>query len=143
MFKQKTVDERLRAVPGLQGCSDADLARIARQTEAVVVQAGRRLMTEGTPAREGFLIVDGTAVVTRGDDELATVGAGDIVGEMGLLDNEPRTATVTATTDLDVRAFSAAQFAALEAEEAFNRLLTRRLSARLRAADERPVASGK
>ena len=143
MFKQKTMDESLRAVPGLQGCSDADLARLGRHMEAVTVAAGRQLMIEGAPAREGFLIVGGTAVVTRDGEELATVGVGDIVGEMGLLDNEPRTATVTATTDLDARAFSAPQFAALQGEEAFNRLLTRRLSARLRAADERSVVSPK
>lgn len=136
MFKEKHVDERLRAVPGLQGCSDVDLARLGRHMESTMIAAGRRLMTEGEPAREGFLIVSGTAVVTRNGEELAQVGPGDIVGEMGLLDKAPRTATVTATTDLDVRAFSAPQFGALQDEDVFARLLTRRLSARLRAADE-------
>jgi CRP-like cAMP-binding protein len=70
-------------------------------------------MEQGQPGREAFVIVDGRATVKVGDIEVATVGPGDHVGELALLDGGPRTATVTAATDMTVLVISQRAFFAL------------------------------
>lgn len=94
-------------------CSRADLAKIARVTDEVRVDAGRVLMTEGEPGHEAFVIVDGTATVTRGGEVLATVGPGAVVGEMALVDRAPRNATVTADTTMDLLVLGKREFSGL------------------------------
>jgi CRP-like cAMP-binding protein len=71
-------------------------------TEDMEVPAGKAICEEGTTGREFFAIVEGEADVTRKGERLATRGAGDFVGEIALLTDVPRTATVTATTPLHV-----------------------------------------
>jgi CRP-like cAMP-binding protein len=57
---------------------------------------------EGEPGVGLFVIVDGTAEVTIGGAKKATLGPGDFFGEIALLDGGPRTATVTATSDIEM-----------------------------------------
>ena len=75
---------------------------------------GHVLMHEGAPAREFIVILSGSAQVTRqtahGVVRVADVGPGDFQGEMGLLAGSPRTATVTATSDLVVLVSSVGEF---------------------------------
>jgi CRP-like cAMP-binding protein len=60
------------------------------------------LTREGRPGREFFVLIDGTARVTKGEKKVADLGAGDWFGEIALITNSPRTATVTATSPGDV-----------------------------------------
>ncbi len=60
------------------------------------------LTREGRPGREFFVLIDGTARVTKGEKKIADLGAGDWFGEIALITNSPRTATVTATSPGDV-----------------------------------------
>jgi MFS family permease len=82
-----------RALPAFE------LEAIARAGSDRSVAAGTRLVTEGELAGDYFAIADGTVEVTSGGRRLALLGRGDGFGEIGLLRDVPRTASVTATTD--------------------------------------------
>ncbi len=105
--------DHLATVPLFALCSRADLAKIARVTDEVRVEAGRVLMTQGEAGHEAFVIVDGTATVTRDGEVLATVGPGAVVGEMALVDRAPRNATVTADTTMDLLVLGKREFSGL------------------------------
>jgi CRP-like cAMP-binding protein len=124
-------------------CSAAELRRIAALTTAVERPAGVILCTEGSVGREAFVIREGEATVEIDGRTVATLGPGDIVGELALLDRGPRTATVRATTAIEVLVLSKAEFATLvtDAPGATQRLLES-LSRRLRAADKAAAAVG-
>lgn len=105
-------DALLRNVALFSACSDKELQHIGSLVVSVTVPAGRELMTQGDAGQEAYVVVRGTAAVTLDGERLATVGAGEPLGEMTLLDRTSRrSATVTAETDmellvLDPRAFS-------------------------------------
>ena len=91
----------LHHVPLFAGCSKKELAWIARDSDIVSFKAGRVLIEQGQPGREAFIITKGIAKVSRGGKTLAKVGAGEMVGELALLDNGPRTASVVCETDVE------------------------------------------
>lgn len=94
--------------------SERELARADRLLTRVSVRAGAELCREGALGQEAFVLLEGTATVERGGATVATVGRGDVVGEMALL--EPpfrRTATVRAVTDVTVLAMNSREFDAL------------------------------
>jgi CRP/FNR family transcriptional regulator, cyclic AMP receptor protein len=86
----------LGRVPLFAGCASRDLEEIGKLADEVDVPAGQTLMTEGATAQEFFVVIDGSLRVERGGAEIAKLGPGDFVGEIGLVDGRPRTATVTA-----------------------------------------------
>jgi CRP/FNR family cyclic AMP-dependent transcriptional regulator len=88
----------LKRVPLFAECSKAELQQIATVTDEVDLRTGSVLMREGRSAHEFVVLVDGTVRVTQDGKTLADLGAGDWVGEVALLTNSPRTATVTATS---------------------------------------------
>ncbi len=73
---------------------------IARHADEVDVADGVRLVEQGRLANELFVIKTGTADVFDGDDLIAQLGPGDIVGEIGVLETHKRTATVVATSPI-------------------------------------------
>jgi CRP-like cAMP-binding protein len=102
--------ERLAGVPIFADLDKHELKAVASLGTEVSVDEGRELAREGDPANEAFLIIEGTASCTRDGVEVATFGPGDFFGEMALLAHSPRTATVTATSPLSVRAFHKTEF---------------------------------
>jgi len=96
----KEVVTRLSKVPLFSGCSQRDLQTIARVVKDIDHEDGTVIAREGEPGIGLFVIADGTAVVTIGGAKKATLGPGDFFGEIALLDGGPRTATVTATSDV-------------------------------------------
>jgi CRP-like cAMP-binding protein len=100
-FRKDQKIQLLSRVPLLARCSKRELARIAALADLVAFQEGETLMTEGRPGVEAFVFVDGSARVTRAGRKLADLGPGDWVGEIALLSNVPRTATVVATSPLE------------------------------------------
>ena len=92
--------EALRRAPLFEGLSKRELTELARVTDELAVPEGTVLCKEGGTGGEFFVILDGTAAVTRKGKPLATRSAGEFVGEIALLTNAKRTATVTATTQL-------------------------------------------
>jgi CRP-like cAMP-binding protein len=113
---QRARAQRLRllgAVPIFQDCSDDELKAIDALGTQVDVPAGRVLLREGEPGQEFLLIVNGRAAVTRDDEPVAMVGPGSFVGEMALLCNTPRNATVTAASPMRIVVFNRSEFASL------------------------------
>ena len=90
----------LRRVPMLQGLPDKVLARIDSHLDEVTVPAGRKLTVEGGGSYEAFIVADGTADVQVGDEVVGQTEVGEMVGEIGLLKNARRAATVTAITPM-------------------------------------------
>ena len=100
-------------VPLFSACSRAELGRIASLTDYVQVPAGKTLTEEGLPGDEAFVIAGGTAEATLRGKRVATFDAGQVVGEMALLDKGPRSATITALTDMELLVLDARSFFAL------------------------------
>ena len=87
--------ELLKRVPLLSGLGGREIEEVGRLVEEVDVAANHILMREGASGSEFFVIVDGTVRVEKGGETLASLGAGDFLGEIALVDNGPRTATAT------------------------------------------------
>ncbi len=106
----------LEGIGAFSGLSKEELEKLARWTFEVDVAAGEDLTKEGRLAHEFFVIEDGAAEVRQNGERIAELGAGDFFGEIGLLETQRRTATVTATTQLRVIVMSAQEFRRLEQE---------------------------
>ena len=105
--------DRLAAVPLFADLDQDELEAVAALGTDVDVEAGRELAKEGDVGSEAFLILEGSAVCTRGGEEIATFGPGDFFGEMALLVHGHRTATITTTSQTSVRAFHRSEFDSL------------------------------
>jgi CRP-like cAMP-binding protein len=83
-----------------EGCTRHELRTIAQNLTTVEVPAGRTLCHQGSPGRQFFVVVSGTATVTVDDEAISTIGPGGFFGEVALLDGGPRVATVTSDTEM-------------------------------------------
>ena len=92
--------DNLRAVPLFAEMADRDLRVIATFATEDSVPAGTTLIREGDFSNEVLAIETGTADVLQGDRTVASLGPGDIVGEMGVLERELRNASVVATSPM-------------------------------------------
>jgi len=89
--------ELLKRVPLFAGCSKKELGEIAMVADEIDIGAGEVLTTEGDSGREFFVLVDGAAEVRRNGRKVSALGSGDFFGEIALVSERPRTATVTTT----------------------------------------------
>jgi CRP-like cAMP-binding protein len=85
-----------------QSCSRAELQRIACESEARQVAVGTTIVTEGERGTEFFVIIEGTARVSRHGRQVTMLRPGDAFGELALLGQAPRNATIVAETDMEV-----------------------------------------
>lgn len=105
--------QALKQVPLFWGVSDADLSMVASIVDEIQVPAGKTLIKEGDYGRELFIILDGEAKISLGRRTIRTVGRGEVIGELALLDQGPRSATVTAQTPLRIYVVEARAFESL------------------------------
>ena len=117
MARQGSVDEQLAAVPLFEGLSKKQLSQISSLMTPLDIAAGRVLAHQGDIGREFMILLEGEIEVARDGKVIAVRGAGDYVGEIALLDERPRTATLTASTDIVVEVLNRAEFSSLLAEE--------------------------
>jgi CRP-like cAMP-binding protein len=108
--KRNEYHDRLASVPLFSGLENDELDVIAGLGTEVPVALGIELTTEGGIAHEAFLVMTGSASCVKDGTEVATFGPGDFFGEMALISQQPRNATVVATTDMTVRAFDEGEF---------------------------------
>lgn len=94
--------ELLKKVPLFADCSKAELRALAKSADEIDLREGTVMTREGRPGREFFVMIEGTARVTRNGRKVAELKGGDWFGEIALITDRPRTATVTATSAVDV-----------------------------------------
>jgi CRP/FNR family transcriptional regulator, cyclic AMP receptor protein len=116
MKRHASIDSQLTAVPLFRGLSKKQLRRISSLMTRVDRPAGQVLTREGQSGHEFFIVLEGEVEVRQGDRVIATRGRGDYLGEIALLDERPRTATVVATTPVSVEVLSRREFISLLAE---------------------------
>ena len=91
---------RLKAIPLFSELSEAEARRLAAFAAETSVAESQILMKEGDYSTELIAIEEGTADIIKHGTTIATVGPGDLIGEMGLLSREPRNADVVATSPM-------------------------------------------
>jgi CRP-like cAMP-binding protein len=109
-------DDKVRLIsriPLFEACSQSELARIAAIAVQIDVPDGEVLIREGEPGDLFFVLVDGSAEVRKGKRRIATLGAGDFAGEIALVTDAPRTATVRTTSPVTALRATRKGFSAL------------------------------
>ncbi len=91
---------QLKRIPLFAGAPDEELKLVAQFAESKEVAEGTEVIREGGFSRELLAIEEGTAKVSRAGEKIADLGPGDVFGEQGMLDDDMRSATVTATSRL-------------------------------------------
>lgn len=106
--------DRLKSIPLFESLSGKERAQVARWADEVDVPAGKHLVDEGEFGWEFFVIEEGAAEVKKGEETLATLGPGDFFGELALVEEERRTASVVATEPTVVIVMTAQDFRHME-----------------------------
>lgn len=107
---------RLEGVGIFSGLSKKELEKLAQWTDEVSVAAGDALATEGQFAHEFFVIEEGSAEVMQNGERVAELGPGEFFGEIGLLETDRRTASVVATTPMELIVMFQREFKQMERE---------------------------
>jgi CRP-like cAMP-binding protein len=97
MLAREAKMDLLKRVPLFADCSRKELREISSLADEIVVPAGTRLAREGKSGRELVILVEGAADVTKHGRKINTVAGGEFVGEIAVVTDSPRTATVTTT----------------------------------------------
>lgn len=140
LFSQDTKVQALKRAPLFEGLSRKDLTTLARVSEDLEVEPGTVLCREGEIGQEFFVIIDGKVKVTRKGRRIATRGTGDFVGEIALLEEIPRTATVTADTPVRLFVLTRKDFRhLLDENPGVERKVLRALARRLAEASSDPT----
>lgn len=140
LFSRDTKIEALKRVPLFEGLSRKQLTELAKVTEDVDVEAGKVLCREGERGQEFFVVMEGEIEVTRHGRHLGTRTSGDFFGEIALIEDVPRTATVTAKTPIRFFVLMRRPFLSLLDEQpAIERRVLRALARRLISDSANPL----
>jgi CRP-like cAMP-binding protein len=134
-FRKKIDDaaERLAHVSLFEGFTPSELSQVGALVEEVTAEAGAVLMEQGKPGQECYVVVEGEAAFEIAGERRGTIGPGEPIGEMALIDNLPRSGTVRAVTDMKLLALDTKQFRTLLDEmPKANRAIMSALTERIR-----------
>ena len=130
--------DALKDIPLFSSLNNKERMELARHVDELPIKSGTVLTKQGGPGDAFYLIVDGKADVIRNGTKIARLGAGDVVGEMALLDGEPRSATVMMISDGTVLTMHRREFrAVLHDIPGISQKMLVALSLRLREANSR------
>jgi CRP-like cAMP-binding protein len=132
LFSHDTKADALGRCPFFAELSRGELIGLAKATEDMEVEEGKVLTLEGGSGSEFFVIIDGEVAVTKDGTEIRRLGPGEFFGEIALIEDRPRTATVTAATPLRFFVLTRQSFRSLlahqpELEQKVNAALQERL----------------
>ena len=126
--------DMLRRLPMFSQYSDEELVRVDALVYETTVAAGTALTVEGKVRRQVFIVLSGAATVAVAGTQIARLGAGDLIGEMSMLNNQAQSATVTAEEALRVLVMDPREFGTWVSDPRASRWLASDLSERLRIA---------
>lgn len=106
----------LEGIQLFAGLSRHELERIARWADDVELQEGKSLLSRGDLPHEFFVLLEGEVQVQRGDEVVARLGPGDFFGEIAIMEDDRRTATVVATSPVRVAVMLPRDFDEMRAE---------------------------
>ena len=142
-LRRKSKDQKVRLlgeVTLFKPCRKGELVRIASLVDEIEAPQGKTLTREGEPGWEFFVVAEGRATARRGGRKIGEIGPGSFFGEMSLLDQGPRSATVTADTDMHLLVLSSRSFSSLMDEvPAVGRRILAGMAERVRAAERAPT----
>jgi CRP/FNR family transcriptional regulator, cyclic AMP receptor protein len=104
--------KRAASIPLLAVLDRRALEQVLRTAREQSYAAGDAVVKEGDPATRLFVIVDGTASVEQGGQTVGTIGSGEFFGELALIEQHARSATVRAETDMTCLVITAWEFRA-------------------------------
>jgi CRP-like cAMP-binding protein len=134
IFRRDAKVGLISRVPLFQHCSQPELARVAGIMTQLEEPEGKVLIREGEPGRDFFVLAEGTAEVRKGNRRVKALGPGDFVGEIALLTDAPRTATVRTTSPVSVLRVTSKGFAELlETSPTIQRKIRKALADRVAA----------
>lgn len=140
MPRKKGKVDVLKNVWLFSACTNKELSRIAALADEAEISKGAVLTKEGAAGHEFFAVAEGKATAKLRGKKLASYGPGDFFGEMTLLDQGPRSATITADTDMLLYVLDSRSFSTLiDRHPAVARKILRGLAGRLRKAEKAPT----
>jgi CRP/FNR family transcriptional regulator, cyclic AMP receptor protein len=142
-FGRQGQDTKIRLLSGVglfSPCAKHELRRIAALVDEMEAPKGRVLAQEGEPGNEFFVVVKGSATAKRRGRKVATMGPGSFFGELALLDQGPRAATVTADSEMHLLVLTSRSFSSLlEDVPSVSRRILCGMAERLRSAENAPT----
>jgi len=112
-----TIEQQLGSIELFAELTAKERRAVSRLMTTVMIKSGRDLMVEGAVGREFLIILEGEATVRRSGRIVARVGPGDFLGEFSVIAGVPRTATVTADTEMEVTVLNRREFSSLLDEQ--------------------------
>jgi CRP/FNR family transcriptional regulator, cyclic AMP receptor protein len=133
--------EHLAQVKMFSSLNKKELAMVSRASDVITVKDGTDIVREGTYGHDFYLILEGAATVRRNGRKVAELGPGSYFGELSLLDNGPRSATITAAGETELAVIGQREFmGVLDQVPAVSRKLLMTMASRLREADTKALS---
>lgn len=138
MLRKNAKVELIKKAPLFAECSRKELEEVAGIADEIDLREGKELTKQGSPGREFFVLVEGTADVNKDSHRVNQLGPGDFFGEISLVQQRPRTATVVATSPIRALVITDRSFRSLlERQPEFEEKIMSAVAARL-SPDEDP-----